>query len=119
MRRFLWFHAVFSFKLSSCLLHDKLFYLAYFVESSIGQEQGIAAQIVHVVIAGNSVAVPRGLLNGQVTQLYIVIVFFMGQQVHNFPFLCHYGFFLRHFMVIYILFSGSFKFRNNGSKIFP
>lgn len=29
------------------------------------KEQGIAAQIVHVVIAGNSVAVPRGLLNGQ------------------------------------------------------
>ncbi|XP_068341609.1 DNA polymerase delta small subunit isoform X2 [Pyrus communis] len=29
------------------------------------KEQGIAAQIVHVVIAGNSIEVPRGLLNGQ------------------------------------------------------
>ncbi|KAL6523208.1 DNA polymerase delta subunit 2 [Orobanche gracilis] len=29
------------------------------------KEQGIAAQIVQVVIAGNSVEVPRGLLNGQ------------------------------------------------------
>ncbi|GMN55885.1 hypothetical protein TIFTF001_025009 [Ficus carica] len=29
------------------------------------KEQGIAAQIVHVVIAGNSVEIPRGLLNGQ------------------------------------------------------
>ncbi|XP_015898943.3 DNA polymerase delta small subunit isoform X1 [Ziziphus jujuba] len=29
------------------------------------KEQEIAAQIVHVVIAGNSVEIPRGLLNGQ------------------------------------------------------
>ncbi|XP_021893900.1 DNA polymerase delta small subunit isoform X2 [Carica papaya] len=29
------------------------------------EEQGIAAQIVHVVIAGNSVDMPRGLFNGQ------------------------------------------------------
>ncbi|KAL6522390.1 DNA polymerase delta subunit 2 [Orobanche minor] len=29
------------------------------------KEQGVAAQIVQVVIAGNSVEVPRGLLNGQ------------------------------------------------------
>ncbi|XP_022982949.1 DNA polymerase delta small subunit [Cucurbita maxima] len=29
------------------------------------KEQGIAAQVVHVVIAGNSVEIPRGLLNGQ------------------------------------------------------
>ncbi|PON45330.1 DNA polymerase delta/II small subunit family [Trema orientale] len=29
------------------------------------KEQGIAAQIVQVVIAGNSVEIPRGLLNGQ------------------------------------------------------
>lgn len=36
---------------------------------NIEQEQGIAAQIVHVVIAGNSIEVPRGLLNGQVNHL--------------------------------------------------
>ncbi|XP_073261282.1 DNA polymerase delta small subunit isoform X2 [Populus alba] len=30
------------------------------------KEQGIAAEIVHVVIAGNSVEIPLGLLNGQV-----------------------------------------------------
>ncbi|XP_038906225.1 DNA polymerase delta small subunit isoform X2 [Benincasa hispida] len=29
------------------------------------KEQGIAAQIVHVVICGNSVEIPRGILNGQ------------------------------------------------------
>ncbi|KDP24624.1 hypothetical protein JCGZ_25540 [Jatropha curcas] len=29
------------------------------------QEQGIAAEIVHVVVAGNSVEIPVGLLNGQ------------------------------------------------------
>ncbi|XP_052299127.1 DNA polymerase delta small subunit isoform X2 [Citrus sinensis] len=29
------------------------------------KEQGIAAEIVHVVIAGNSIEIPRGLLNGQ------------------------------------------------------
>ncbi|KAF9680709.1 hypothetical protein SADUNF_Sadunf06G0149800 [Salix dunnii] len=29
------------------------------------QEQGIAAEIVHVVLAGNSVEIPLGLLNGQ------------------------------------------------------
>ncbi|KAK7848769.1 dna polymerase delta small subunit, partial [Quercus suber] len=29
------------------------------------KEQGIAAEIVHVVLAGNSVEFPRGLLNGQ------------------------------------------------------
>jgi DNA polymerase delta subunit 2 len=34
------------------------------------QEQGIAAEIVHVVIAGNSVEIPLGLLNGQVRVLY-------------------------------------------------
>lgn len=36
------------------------------------QEQGIAAQIVQVVIAGNSVDYPRGLLNGQVTRLMLI-----------------------------------------------
>ena len=30
------------------------------------QEQGIAAEIVQVVIAGNLVEIPHGLLNGQV-----------------------------------------------------
>ncbi|KAF3442643.1 hypothetical protein FNV43_RR16559 [Rhamnella rubrinervis] len=29
------------------------------------KEQGVAAKIVHVVIAGNSIEIPRGLLNGQ------------------------------------------------------
>ncbi|KAK6945374.1 DNA polymerase alpha/delta/epsilon, subunit B, partial [Dillenia turbinata] len=35
------------------------------VKLHIEQEQSIAAQIVHVVIAGNSVEIPNGLLNGQ------------------------------------------------------
>lgn len=34
---------------------------------SLYQEQGMAAQIVQVVIAGNSIEFSRGLLNGQVT----------------------------------------------------
>lgn len=37
-----------------------------FLDTLIGQEQGIAAQIVNVVICGNSVEIPRGILNGQV-----------------------------------------------------
>lgn len=36
----------------------------------ISQEQCIAAKIVQVIIAGNSVEISRGLLNGQVTFLY-------------------------------------------------
>lgn len=45
-------------------------YLAY-LKSLNDQEQGIAAEIVHVVFAGNSVEIPSGLLNGQVTVLYL------------------------------------------------
>lgn len=43
------------------LTYDTLWY--------IGQEQNHASQIVHVVIAGNSVELPRALFNGQVTHL--------------------------------------------------
>lgn len=43
-----------------------VYQLLRFLEPLTEQEQGIAAQIVHVVIAGNSVEIPRGLLNGQV-----------------------------------------------------
>lgn len=46
-------------------------YLAYF---STKQEQRIAAQIVQVVIAGNSVKIPGGLLNGQVTVLFFSLL---------------------------------------------
>jgi hypothetical protein len=35
------------------------------------QEQSIASQIVRVVIAGNSVEIPRRLLNGQVLLLLL------------------------------------------------
>lgn len=42
------------------------------------QEQGIAAQIVHVVIAGNSVDMPRGLFNGQVTLLNNIFHLMLG-----------------------------------------
>ena len=41
-------------------------YLLTLQTSQIEQEQIIAAQIVQVVIAGNSVEIPHGLLNGQV-----------------------------------------------------
>lgn len=34
------------------------------------QEQNIASQIVHLVIAGNSVEISQGLLGGQVTALF-------------------------------------------------
>lgn len=51
---------IFIFSLSKCLS------VAKFLESLIEQEQGIAAQIVHVVICGNSVEIPRAVLNGQV-----------------------------------------------------
>lgn len=43
--------------------------LTYNTLCHIGQEQNLASQIVHVVIAGNSVELPRALLNGQVTHL--------------------------------------------------
>jgi hypothetical protein len=43
------------------------------------QEQGIAAEIVHVVIAGNSVEIPLGLLNGQVRVLYFPVSFIQLQ----------------------------------------
>lgn len=39
------------------------------------QEQGLAAQIVHVVIAGNSVEFPRKLFNGQVLITFVVDYF--------------------------------------------
>uniref|UniRef100_A0A3N7HQ65 DNA polymerase delta small subunit n=1 Tax=Populus trichocarpa TaxID=3694 RepID=A0A3N7HQ65_POPTR len=35
------------------------------ITGHLGDEKGIAAEIVHVVIAGNSVEIPLGLLNGQ------------------------------------------------------
>lgn len=43
--------------------------LTYNTSWHIGQEQNLASQIVHVVIAGNSVELPRALLNGQVMHL--------------------------------------------------
>lgn len=45
--------------------------LAYFATMLAEQEQGIAAAIVHVVIAGNSVEIPRGILNRQVCHLML------------------------------------------------
>lgn len=48
-----------------CIMFPTTPYISYFWH--IGQEQNLASQIVHVVIAGNSVELPRGLLNGQVT----------------------------------------------------
>lgn len=45
-------------------------HLDHILNSSVNwQEQCMAAQIVQVVIAGNSVEIPRGLLNGQVRHL--------------------------------------------------
>ncbi|XP_011013248.1 PREDICTED: DNA polymerase delta small subunit-like isoform X2 [Populus euphratica] len=35
------------------------------ITGHLGDDQGIAAEIVHVVFAGNSVEIPSGLLNGQ------------------------------------------------------
>jgi len=48
-------------------LSDCLAYFAMLAE----QEQGIAAEIVHVVIAGNSVEIPHGILNRQVCHLML------------------------------------------------
>lgn len=45
---------------------SKCLSVAKILEPLTEQEQGIAAQIVHVVICGNSVEIPRGILNGQV-----------------------------------------------------
>ena len=45
-------------------------YLLTLQTSQTEQEQSIAAQIVQVVIAGNSVEIPHGLLNGQVSILF-------------------------------------------------
>jgi len=39
------------------------------------QEQGLAAQIVHVVIAGNSFEFPRKLINGQVLITFVADIF--------------------------------------------
>lgn len=65
MRRLIQFRAVFLFTpfylILICLLYCFTVY-----NISIDQEQSIAAQIVQVVIAGDSVEVPHGLLNGQV-----------------------------------------------------
>lgn len=60
-----------SFPSRSCAVHYILNCLNILTLYNVEQEQGIAAQIVHVVIAGNSIEVPRGLLNGQVTHLYV------------------------------------------------
>lgn len=46
----------------------------YPVNVPLEKEQNIAAQIVQVVIAGNSVEVPHGLLNGQVLIFSFVLV---------------------------------------------
>lgn len=50
--------------------------MANFIELSTGQEQSIAAEIVHIVVAGNSIEIPSGLLNGQV--ILIIFGFFYG-----------------------------------------
>ena len=66
MNRFLQFLVFFFFPLKGC----SAAYLAYLISLN-DQEQGIAAEIVHVVLAGNSVEIPLGLLNGQVSVLYL------------------------------------------------
>ncbi|KAL6551392.1 DNA polymerase delta subunit 2 [Orobanche minor] len=45
---------------------SSLLILSIFSSGHLGDEKGVAAQIVQVVIAGNSVEIHRGLLNGQV-----------------------------------------------------
>ena len=52
------------------------FGITNFLELKNEQEQGIAAQIVQVVIAGNSFEIPRELLNGQVRKVTHVLDIF-------------------------------------------
>jgi hypothetical protein len=59
--------------------------MANFIELSTGQEQSIAAEIVHIVVAGNSIEIPSGLLNGQVIHL-LFLVSSMDKQLQHFHF---------------------------------
>lgn len=56
------------------LLNDDLSCFSQVYTLPLQQEQDLAAQIVQVVIAGNSVEYPRGLLNGQVMSLILNIL---------------------------------------------
>lgn len=74
MKRFLQFLS-FSLRFVAAILSSAA--LSCLLCKSTKQEQGIAAEIVHVVIAGNSVEIPRNLLNGQVTILDVFCVLFL------------------------------------------
>lgn len=56
-----------NFQVSSCIFSSIL--VSNVQLCWCGQELGLAAQIVHVVIAGNSVEFPRKLLTGQVLMI--------------------------------------------------
>ena len=60
------------FSLSSHFSNSSISFLSF-----IEQEQHSAAQIVQVVVAGNSVQIQHGLLNGQVMKLPAVITVFI------------------------------------------
>ena len=60
------------FSLSSHFSNSSISFLSF-----IEQEQQSAAQIVQVVVAGNSVQIQHGLLNGQVMKLPAVITVFI------------------------------------------